>query len=407
MTSHVDFGERAIPTIEVLGNGVIECAADDANCARDRQGHGTHCAATVGGTQYGVAKSATLHAVKVLSDSGRGSFSWFVEALDWVATYGERPAVFSASLGGQGNIGFVETAIDQATAAGVVVVVAAGNDDMDACEFSPAHVSSAITVGATSSDDTRAYYSNHGSCLDIFAPGSSITSAAVSSDSDSATMSGTSMACPHVAGAAALPLQHEPNLTPSQVAERLQEVATPDMVKDPVSGSPNRLLYTGDFSGSPSSSSTSPSPAPPSAGDMWKVTEGPCVKDAAGCIQSPNYPSQYGNNEQCTIVVTESIAVPIVVEKFKTEKRYDKLTVDGVVYDGTDGPHGVTPKEVITWYSDTSVTDDGWKLCPSQTIPSTSTTPSITSTTTTTTSTSTTTTTPTTTSTSSTTSAST
>merc|ERR1719379_631726 len=201
MTSHVDFGERAIPTIEVLGNGVIECAADDASCARDVQGHGTHCAGTIGGTEYGVAKGATIHAVKVLSDSGRGSFSWFVEALDWVVTKGQRPAVFSASLGGQGNIGFVETAIDRATAAGVVVVVAAGNDNMDACGFSPAHVSSAITVGATRSDDTRAYYSNYGSCLDIFAPGSSITSAAVSSDSSSATMSGTSMACPHVAGA--------------------------------------------------------------------------------------------------------------------------------------------------------------------------------------------------------------
>merc|ERR1711937_606060 len=170
-------------------------------CARDAQGHGTHCAGTIGGAQYGVAKGATIHAVKVLSDSGSGSFSWFVEALDWVVTKGQRPAVFSASLGGSRNIGFVETAIDRATAAGVVVVVAAGNDNMDACSFSPAHVGSAITVGATRSDDNRAWYSNHGSCLDIFAPGSSITSAGVSSDSASATMSGTSMACPHVAGA--------------------------------------------------------------------------------------------------------------------------------------------------------------------------------------------------------------
>merc|ERR1719387_1927253 len=213
-TSHGDFGSRAVPTIEVVGNGVVECSADDVNCARDRQGHGTHCAGTIGGTEYGVAKGATIHAVKVLSDSGRGSFSWFVEALDWVVTNGQRPAVFSASLGGQGNIGFVETAIDRTTAAGVVVVVAAGNDNMDACGFSPAHVSSAITVGATRSHDTRAYYSNHGSCLDIFAPGSSITSADEASDSGSTTISGTSMACPHVAGAAALILQQDPNLTP-------------------------------------------------------------------------------------------------------------------------------------------------------------------------------------------------
>merc|ERR1719379_2338818 len=245
MTSHVDFGSRAIPTIEVVGNGVVECSADDPNCARDIQGHGTHCAGTIGGTQYGVAKAATIHAVKVLSDDGKGSFSWFVEALDWVVTKGQRPAVFSASLGGAGHISFVDAAIASATAAGVVVVVAAGNEDMDACDFSPANAGSAITVGATGWDDTRSWFSNHGSCLDIFAPGTSITSAGLSSDSASAT----SMACPHVAGAAALMLQKEPNLTPSEVSERLSLAATPDVVKDAKADSPNRLLYTGEFSG--------------------------------------------------------------------------------------------------------------------------------------------------------------
>jgi len=249
MTSHAEFGSRAIPTLEVVGNGVVECDGD-SNCAQDIQGHGTHCAGTIGGAQYGVAKGATIHAVKVLSDTGYGSFSWFVEALDWVVTNGQRPAVFSASLGAQANIGFVEAAIDRATAAGVVVVVAAGNNAMDACGFSPAHAGSAITVGATRWDDTRAWYSNHGSCLDIFAPGSSITSAAVSSDTASTTMSGTSMACPHVAGAAALILQQNASLTPIQVAERLSAVATSGVVKDSMTGSPNLLLYTGECPGS-------------------------------------------------------------------------------------------------------------------------------------------------------------
>merc|ERR1711904_523998 len=183
-------------------------------------------------------------------------------------------------------------------------------------------------------------------------------------------MSGTSMACPHVAGAAALILQQDPNLTPSQVAERMRAAATADVVRDPKEGSPNRLLYTGEFAGTlPPTSRTTSTVAP--AEHMWKVESGPCTMDAVGCIQSPNYPSKYESNERCTITVTESIAVPIVVEKFKTEARYDKLTVDGVEYSGTTGPDGVTPKEVITWYSDTSVTGDGWKLCPSTSTPPT------------------------------------
>lgn len=273
----------------------------------------------------------------------------------------------------------MEAAIDSATAAGVVVVVAAGNDDMDACSFSPAHVGSAITVGATRSDDTRAWYSNYGSCLDVFAPGSSITSAGVSSDSASASMSGTSMACPHVAGAAALILQQEPNLTPSQVAERMRLVATPDAVKDPMTGSPNRLLYTGE----PSAPSPTVAPEP-----MWQVTSGPCTMDAEACVQSPNYPNKYEANERCTITVKESSAVPIVVEHFQTERNYDKLEVDGVVYTGSQGPDGVTPKAVVTWYSDSSVQDKGWRLCPAKVTtqkPSTSTSSSTTTTSTSTT----------------------
>jgi len=249
-TTHDEFKapngtSRAVPTLEVLGNGVIECKNLDTSCAADKQGHGTHCAGTIGGANYGVAKGASLHAVKVLSDSGSGQWSWFIEALDWVATHGQRPAVVSASLGGGGRIVSVEVAVKAAVAAGVTVVVAAGNSNADACGYSPAHVPAAITVGATDKNDKRASFSSYGPCLDIFAPGVSILSAGKNSDKASATFSGTSMACPHVSGAAALLLEKDALLSPSEVAHKLRAGATAQAVQDAKPGSPNLLLYVG------------------------------------------------------------------------------------------------------------------------------------------------------------------
>merc|ERR1719418_274866 len=178
----------------------VECNGDQS-CATDGQGHGTHCAGTAAGLTYGVAPGAAVKAVKVLSDSGSGSFSWRYSALDWMATSSIRPAVASMSLGGPcpfgfcGLMGAMKTAVDSAVAAGVTVVVAGGNSNSNACRFSPAFVPSAITVGSTDSRDRRSSFSNYGSCTNIWAPGSSVVSASHTSDTGSRSLSGTSMAC--------------------------------------------------------------------------------------------------------------------------------------------------------------------------------------------------------------------
>lgn len=247
-STHMDFGGRAIPTLEVVGRGVVPCAASRAECARDRNGHGTHTAATVGGSAYGVAKGATLHAVQVLNSNGAGPWSWFVAAIDWILANGERPAVISASIGGPGKSHSVTAAVDAAVSAGVTVVVAAGNDGTDACAYTPSGVGSAITVGAMDKDDSRSGYSNTGSCVDVFGPGSGIVSAWASSDTARKKLSGTSMACPHVAGAAALTLQEQPSRGPADVKQAMVQQATSGVLQDVGIGSPNKLLFVGDSS---------------------------------------------------------------------------------------------------------------------------------------------------------------
>jgi len=206
-----------------------------------------------------VAKSATIHAVKVLSDGGSGYRSWIVLALDWIAAHAQRPAVISMSLGGAGQSLSYKDSIDALVSSGIVVVVAAGNDAADACRYSPAFVPSAITVGATDASDARAGYSNYGICLDIFAPGSSIRSASATSDTATRIASGTSMACPHVSGAAALLLGKDPTATAEWVRENLISAATPDVVDDVRTGSPNLLLFT------PAADDGAPAPSPPPA----------------------------------------------------------------------------------------------------------------------------------------------
>ncbi|HEV8172950.1 MAG TPA: S8 family serine peptidase [Actinoplanes sp.] len=229
--SHTDFGGRATPGYDAVGSGGVDC-----------NGHGTHVAGTIGGKTYGVAKSVSLVGVRVLNCSGRGTNAGVIAGVDWVTQNAHKPAVANMSLGGGAS-----TALDNAVTAsinsGVSYALAAGNSNANACSTSPARVAPAITVGATTNTDARASYSNYGTCLDIFAPGSSITSDWYSSDTATKTISGTSMASPHVAGAAALVLGQNPSFTPAQVRDSLVATATPNVVTSPGSGSPNRLLY--------------------------------------------------------------------------------------------------------------------------------------------------------------------
>jgi serine protease len=267
-------------------------------CARDVHGHGTHCAGTVGGTKYGVAPGSTLHGVKVLSDSGSGALSWIVGAIDWIATKGERPAVVSMSLGGPGVSAAYTRAIDTASSKGLTVVVASGNDNSDACNFSPAFVPSAITVGSTTNRDARSSFSNYGSCLQIYAPGSNIKSAGHGSDSGSATMSGTSMACPHVAGAAALLLESNPNLNSKQVLSTMLGKAVSNKITGVKSTCPNKLLYVGGGSGPAPGPSPDPAPTPaPSTGTCPSSTvrttpdaDGDCeCRQGTWCSKKPSF----------------------------------------------------------------------------------------------------------------------
>merc|ERR1719476_237314 len=243
--SHQDFGGRAVPAIDLTTGGLKVCGSD-TSCALDRQGHGTHCAGTAGGSTFGVASTASLHAVKTLSDQGSGARSWQMAAIDWVTANGARPAVISMSLGGRGADPSYTVSIGAATDAGVVVVVAAGNSNSDACNFSPAFAAAAITVGSTTSTDARSSFSNYGSCVEIWAPGSSIRSASVSSDTGSRSLSGTSMACPHVSGAAALILAADPSKAPAKVLQTMYDNGIEHIISGLKSSDTNSLLYVGE-----------------------------------------------------------------------------------------------------------------------------------------------------------------
>ncbi|GAA4129464.1 S8 family peptidase [Nocardioides fonticola] len=217
-------------------------AINDGRGTTDCNGHGTHVAGTIGGSTYGVAKAVTLVPVRVLDCSGSGSNSGVIAGMDWVASNAVKPAVANMSLGGAADAA-TDAAVARMTSAGVTVVVAAGNDNTDACSSSPARAASAITVAASTNTDARASFSNYGSCVDIFAPGQNITSAWIGSTTATNTISGTSMASPHVAGVAALYLQGNPSASPATVASALTSGATSGVITG-ANGSPNRLLYT-------------------------------------------------------------------------------------------------------------------------------------------------------------------
>ncbi|KRV48151.1 peptidase S8 [Wenjunlia vitaminophila] len=217
-------------------------AVDGDNVAQDGNGHGTHVATTIAGTQYGVAKKAKIVAVRVLNNSGSGTTAQVAAGIDWVTRNHTGPSVANMSLGAPSTITAIDDAVRNSIASGVTYAIAAGNSNTDAKNTSPAHVTEAITVGATDKTDTRAYFSNYGSVVDLFAPGVSITAGWNTSDTASNTISGTSMAAPHVAGAAAIYLGTHQGVTPAQVQQALIDGSSKGVVKDPGAGSPNRLL---------------------------------------------------------------------------------------------------------------------------------------------------------------------
>lgn len=244
--THTEFGTRVQPGQNFVGTRQGRTLIVDPTDTNDCNGHGTHVAGTVGGTVYGVAKAVTLIPVRVLDCGGSGTWSGVIAGIDWVAKEtSKRPAVANMSLGG-GYSQSVNAAVAGAVTSGVTMVVAAGNSNADACSSSPASEPTAITVGATDGSDARAYYSNYGACVDIFAPGSGITSAWYTSNTAINTISGTSMASPHVAGVAALALQANVATSPSPVvvASILSGNATADELSAIGAGSPNLLVYS-------------------------------------------------------------------------------------------------------------------------------------------------------------------
>jgi subtilisin family serine protease len=249
LASHQDFGGRASVAADYVDDDYNEStpvANDDGAPGQpdgvDCHGHGTHVAATIGGTSFGVAKGVTLRAHRVVNCSGYGLESDVIAAVDTITGTAERPAVVNMSLGG-GSSDALDDAIRHSIQAGVVYVVAAGNQDQPAINYSPARVQEAITVGATTSTDARASFSNYGPSVDIFAPGAAITSAWITSDSSTAVLNGTSMATPHVSGLAALLLERDPTLTPAAVQQAIVAAATPNVLTDVKAGSPNLLLH--------------------------------------------------------------------------------------------------------------------------------------------------------------------
>ena len=260
--THTQFAGRVISGFTAINDGL---GTNDGN------GHGTHVSGTVGGSTYGVAKNVTLVAVRVLDSSGNGTNSGVIAGVDFVTSdhLAGQPAVANMSLGGGASTA-LDTAVTNSINDGVTYAVAAGNENQNACNVSPARVASAITVGSTTMTDARSSFSNFGTCVDIFAPGSSITSSWRTSDTATNTISGTSMATPHVTGVAALYLETNPTASPATVTAAIINNSTPNKVTGAGTGSPNRLLFS-LLGGNPN---PTPTPTPPPAGTELLLNRG-------------------------------------------------------------------------------------------------------------------------------------
>ncbi|MGH8876521.1 MAG: S8 family peptidase [Stackebrandtia sp.] len=237
--SHSTFGGRASSGYDFI---------DEDDDASDCHGHGTHTGGTAVGDEYGVAKSAKLVSVRVLDCQAYGDNALVADGIDWVTENAVKPAVANMSLGDTQPSQVMEDAVQGSIDAGIQHSLAAGNNGGDACSFSPARLPDAVTVGATDESDARSSFSNLGECLDVFAPGSNIVSSSNFDDNGQTTMSGTSMAAPHVAGAMALYLSAHPDATPQQLRDEIVNNGSSGKVTNPGTGSPNVLLYTGFIS---------------------------------------------------------------------------------------------------------------------------------------------------------------
>ncbi|MEE1741732.1 S8 family peptidase [Streptomyces sp. BE147] len=334
--SHSDFGGRA-------SNGYD--AIDNDNTAQDGHGHGTHVAGTVAGSSYGVAKKAKIVGVRVLDNSGSGTTAQVVAGIDWVTANAVKPAVANMSLGG-GADSALDTAVRNSIASGITYAVAAGNESTDASTKSPARVGEAITVGSTTSTDARSSFSNYGSIVDIFAPGSSITSSWNTSDSATNTISGTSMASPHVAGAAALYLADHPGSTPAQVSAGLVAAATTGVVTNPGTGSPNRLLYVGTGTTTP-------------PGKKFENTTGYAIADNA-TVEAPVTVTGIAGN------APSALSVPVnITHTYSGDLKIDLVAPDGSVYNLKAYGTGGSTDNVNTTYTvnaSSEVANGTWKL---------------------------------------------